>query len=193
MDWANKLKAPPEPTYKPKRITIEDLHNTLDYFREHQYYPQIKAIIYLGATTGLRAEELFQLTKDNINIKSRTIEVNHNPDNGQTTKTGNSRIVIFNNEAKQAMVDYYNYFDNNERLLSLFGLKHIERQFRNAPIKVKDLRKFFSQEWDRKGGPTSIKKLLMGHSADVDLLHYNAQNEEDLRNIYNRVGITIGF
>ena len=91
------------------------------------------------------------------------------------------------------MVDYYNYFDNNERLLSLFGIKHIERQFRKAPIKVKDLRKFFSQEWDRNGGPTSIKKMLMGHSGDVDLYHYNAQNEDDLRNIYDNVGIQIRY
>jgi len=54
---------------------------------------------------------------------------------------------------------------------------------------VKDLRKFFSQEWDRRGGPTSIKKILMGHSlkGDVDLRHYNYQSEEDLKRIYDKV------
>ena len=36
------------------------------------------------------------------------------------------------------------------------------RKFKDALIQVKDLRKFFSQEWDRRGGPTSIKKILMG-------------------------------
>jgi len=33
-----------------------------------------------------------------------------------------------------------------------------------------------------------IKKILMGHSmrGDVDLLHYNAQSEEDLSEVYKR-------
>jgi integrase/recombinase XerD len=57
------------------------------------------------------------------------------------------------------------------------------------PLQVKDLRKFFSQEWDRRGGPTSIKKILMGHSLrnDVDLMHYNAQSPDDLKQIYDKV------
>jgi integrase/recombinase XerD len=61
--------------------------------------------------------------------------------------------------------------------------------FRNAPIQVKDLRKYFSQEWDRRGGSTSIKKILMGHSlkGDVDLMHYNCQSGGDLKRIYDKV------
>lgn len=42
---------------------------------------------------------------------------------------------------------------------------------------------------DRRGGPTSIKKILMGHGpkGDVDLNHYNAQSEENLKRIYDRM------
>jgi len=71
----------------------------------------------------------------------------------------------------------------------LFSQSHITRLFRNAPIQVKDLRKYFSQQWDRRSGPTSIKKILMGHSlkGDVDLMHYNCQSEEDLKRIYDKV------
>ena len=71
----------------------------------------------------------------------------------------------------------------------LFSQSHISRLFKDAPVHVKDLRKFFSQEWDRRGGPTSIKKILMGHSlrGDVDLMHYNCQSEEDLKKIYDKV------
>ena len=71
----------------------------------------------------------------------------------------------------------------------LFGEKHLHPYFRHCPIKVKDLRKYFSQEWDRRGGPTSIKKILMGHSlkGDVDLMHYNSQSPEDLKKIYDKV------
>ena len=79
----------------------------------------------------------------------------------------------------------------------MFNKSHLERIFHDTPIKVKDLRKFFSQEWDRRGGPTSIKKILMGHSLrnDVDLMHYNAQSPDDLKRIYDRVmgeGIGLG-
>ena len=96
-----------------------------------------------------------------------------------------------NKETKKALQEYLEFYESYDRLLRLFSNTHIERLFRNAPIKVKDLRKFFSQEWDRNGGSTGIKKLLMGHSGDVDLYHYNAQNEEDLLKIYDKVRIEI--
>ena len=75
----------------------------------------------------------------------------------------------------------------------LFPERQIQKLFENAPIRVKDLRKFFSQEWDRRGGSTAIKKILMGHSLrnDVDLMYYNHQSEEDLKAIYDRVGIMV--
>lgn len=49
-------------------------------------------------------------------------------------------------------------------------------------VHLKELRKFFSQEWDRRGGPTSIKKILMGYSlkGDADLMHNNCQSEEGI-------------
>ena len=73
----------------------------------------------------------------------------------------------------------------------LFSKRQCERKFADTSLQVKDLRKFFSQEWDRRGGPTTIKKLLMGHRGDVDLKHYNSQNEQDLRDIYDSVGLAI--
>jgi len=75
----------------------------------------------------------------------------------------------------------------NGGVKDFFSKRQSERVFQSTPIQVKDLRKFFSQEWDRRGGPTSIKKLLMGHRKDVDLKHYNAQSEGDLKNIYDKV------
>jgi len=73
----------------------------------------------------------------------------------------------------------------------LFSQTHIIHLFRNAPIRTKDLGKYFFQLWDRNNGPTSIKKILMGHSlkGDVDLMQYICQSEEDLKKIYDRVMI----
>ena len=100
-----------------------------------------------------------------------------------------SRVSFFNEEAKQAIADYLSFYDKNSRLKCLFNQYHISRIFKDAPIQVKDLRKFFSQEWDRRGESTSIKKILMGHSlkGDVDLMRYNCQSEEDLKKIYDEV------
>jgi len=188
-EWANDIKLPAEPIYLPKRISLEKIENTLSYFNKNQYCIQVKALMLLGMTSGARAEELYQLTIDDIDLDNRILYINHNPLKGQTTKTKRSRISFFNKDAKNAISEYLTYFDNDVSLKVLFSSSHISRLFRKSPVKVKDLRKFFSQEWDRRGGPTSIKKILMGHSlkGDVDLMHYNAQSQEDLKKIYDKV------
>ena len=181
VDWTGEIKLPSEPTYYPKKVSGKDINDALKYFEEREYYIRVKSLILLGSTSGLRAEELYQLTTDNIDINNRTIYINHNPNNGQFTKTKKSRVSFFNIQTQQALHEYINHFNSNINLKVLFSQGRMEKLFKDAPIRVKDLRKFFSQEWDRKGGPTSIKKMLMGHSSDVDLCHYNAQNEDDLK------------
>jgi len=64
---------------------------------------------------------------------------------------------------------------------------------KETPLRVKDLRKFFSQEWERLNGSYAAKELLMGHSLKgrVDLKHYAYLSVKDLKEIYNKVGIRI--
>jgi integrase/recombinase XerD len=189
IEWARDIHPPHKPNYFPKRITNDIILKTLEYFNNNKYFIQLKAIIYLGISSGLRAEELYQLTINDIDLDNRIIHINHNPKNNQSTKTKTSRISFFNEKAKQELIEYLKYYNQNNKLKCMFNQSHISRLFRNAPIRVKDLRKYFSQEWDRQGGATSIKKILMGHSLknDVDLLHYNYQSEEDLKKIYDKV------
>ena len=140
----------------------------------------MKALILLGISSGLRSEELYQLKEEDIDLNNRLVCVNHNPSNGQSTRTKRSRVSFFTVETEKVLREYL-----KNRNPTLFAQTTCSRAFRNAPIRVKDLRKHFSQEWDRRRGPTSIKKILMGHSlkGDVDLMHYNCQSEEDLKNI----------
>ncbi|MFE3845850.1 tyrosine-type recombinase/integrase [Thermoplasmatota archaeon] len=189
IGWAKDIKPPSEPIYLAKRITIESIKETLSYFNDNQHYLQIKSLMLLGISSGMRAEELYQLNIEDIDIGNRIIHINHNPSNGQSTKTKISRISFFNKQTQKTISEYLANFNNDRSLKSLFSQSHITRLFRDAPIQVKDLRKFFSQEWDRRGGPTSIKKILMGYSlkGDVDLMHYNAQSKEDLKKIYDKV------
>jgi len=170
-------------------IEKDDIVSALNIYENTEYYQRIKAIIYLGISSGLRAEELYQLTPNDIDIHNRIIHVNHDPNNGQSTKTKRSRVSFYTEETKDILDEYLTHFNNNKNLKKLFYQSRMERLFRNTPIRVKHLRKYFSQEWDRRGGPTSIKKILMGHSlkGDVDLMHYNSQSPEDLKSIYNKV------
>jgi len=66
---------------------------------------------------------------------------------------------------------------------------------KETPLRVKDLRKFFSQEWERLNGSYTAKELLMGHSlkGKVDLRHYAYLDEDDLKKIYDKVGLEIGM
>ena len=189
IEWAVNIKPPSEPNYTPKRLSKDDIKHTLSYLTGNKFFKQIKAIILLGATSGIRAEEMYQLKIEDIDLDNRIIHINHNPTIGQSTKTKMSRLSFFDIKAQEALKEYITYFERNVHLKVLFSQSHITRLFKNAPIQVKDLRKYFSQEWDRRGGPTSIKKILMGHSlkGDVDLMHYNYQSEEDLKKIYDKV------
>ena len=141
IDWANNIKSPSEPIYILKYITEDNILDTLNYFKDIQYFIQIKSLILLGVSSGMRAEEMYQLTIDDINQDTRTVHVNHNPQNGQSTKTKYSRISFFNNEAKEALTGYLTYFKSDRQLKQLFSQSHITSFFRNAPIQVKDLRK----------------------------------------------------
>ena len=188
-EWAKTIKLPSDPIYSPKRMNKEMITKTLSFFEKNPYFKQIKAFIFLGSSSGMRAEEIYQLIPEDIDNENRIVHINHNPSKGQTTKTQRSRVSFFNIETQGTLSEYLAYFNNGGKLDRLFSQTHMTRLFRKAPIKAKELRKCFSQEWDRRGGPTSIKKILMGHSlkGDVDLMHYNCQSEEDLKKIYDRV------
>jgi integrase len=189
VDWASSIRLPADPEYIPKRVTVYDIQQVLSQYEQHQFFKQIKAAIFLGCSSGLRAQELYQLTPNDIDVENRVVHINHNPLKRQSTKTGKSRMAFFNQETQKVLVEYFEFFHNGNNLQNLFTQSHLTRIFKDTQLKIKDTRKFFSQEWDRRGGATGIKKLIMGHSirSDVDMCHYNGQNIEDLKRIYDKV------
>jgi len=189
IDWADQLNPPSEQKYIPIHVPKKQIDEALDYFKDSPYYLQARALIHLGKDSGARAEEIYQLTFDDIDLENRTIRIIHNPKIGKTTKTKVSRISFFTPETKEILEAYIVLYNNNNKLKELFGQSHLMRLFRNSPIKVKLLRKYFSQEWTRRDGNSAVKKILMGHSlnGDVDLQHYNFQSKEDLKQIYDNV------
>ena len=182
IEWADNIQPPKEPEHRPTRITTDNIGETIEFLKGGNRQLQLQALIHLGIDSGMRAKELYQLHPEDIDLANRIIYINHNPGKGQTTKTGKSWISFFTEQIQRVLSDYLTYFNSGCLDKKLFAKRTIQKEFKTAPIRVKQLRKYFSQEWDRQSGPTSIKKLLMGHSTrgNVDLSHYNAQSEEDL-------------
>jgi len=76
IEWQSQIKLPNDPKYIPRRVTLDDIRKTLTHFAGHQYYNQIKAMILLGATSGMRAEEIYQLQLQYIDIENNTVRIN---------------------------------------------------------------------------------------------------------------------
>ncbi|MDI9645645.1 MAG: tyrosine-type recombinase/integrase [Archaeoglobales archaeon] len=146
----------------------------------HPYNLRLKAAILLTATSGLRAEEVYKLEREDFDLENRTIYLK-----AEKTKDFEERLVFFSEETKSALKQYFEVSD-----YVLFPKKSIAYWFKKieTPLRLKHMRKLSSQQSDRLGMPTAVKKLLMGHSlqGDVDLNHYDFQDEEELRKIYDK-------
>jgi len=188
MPYANRLQAPKARNKNNIQIwRCSDIKGAYERLRRDtwKYTRRYTACLLLGATSGLRASELYALAPEDIDLERRIVYV-------RKSKTGHQRIAFFNQEAQEELQMFLQEFKDNDSDV-LFYFHRTQKVFSKLNIRVKDLRKFFSQEWDRQGGATSIKKILMGHSlnGDVDLNHYNVQSEEDLKKIYDQVGLRI--
>jgi integrase len=110
VEWSKQIKPPGEQEYTAKCVTTKDIQSTIKYFDGQEYYKQFKAVVIIGCTSGLRAEELYQLTIDDINLGKKTVRINHDPHNGQSTKMGKSRVSFFADETKETLTDYFLFF-----------------------------------------------------------------------------------
>ena len=147
-------------------------------------YMMLRSFVLLGAETGMRAYELYRL-------KIKDIDINNNMIIVRNTKTKEERITFFNNDAKRELLKYIKLLKKDDTLFYRYAIEYIFGKYlRGQKITPKMLRKFFSQEWTRKGGDSVIKKVLMGHSLnDIDLNHYNYLDVDVLREHYFNVGI----
>ncbi|WP_236609672.1 site-specific integrase [Archaeoglobus sulfaticallidus] len=172
-----------------KPIHVRNLIHEID--QKVRYEPlrlRAKAAVLLATTSGLRAMEVYKLMIDDIDVRNRTVFVR-----AEIAKDYEERITFFNEEAKQALEDY---LATNPSSNLFYNLRDAFEKI-DSKLRMKHMRKFFSQQSDRLGMPTAIKKILMGHvvgneeyvalrGVDVDLEHYDFQDEEELKKIYDK-------
>jgi len=150
-------------------------------------FRSISAIL-LASTSGLRAEEVYRLSKDDIDLAKRRVCVK-----AENSKDLEDRVTFFSKEA-QVLLSYFLEICDEETPFNARSIRYLRERYPDAfkinqlDFQLKLCRKFFSQQSDRLGMPTAVKKILMGHSTrnDIDLSHYDFQDEEELRKIYDR-------
>ena len=185
LPWAKKIERPQPVHYTPIRVSDEQVNEAIAQSKGDL---QMIALIKLGCDSGLRAEELYQLKIENIDLGNRTVYVKHDPKNGQSTKTGVSRQSFFTGKTAKLLNIYFELFNKQNRKKHLFNKITMERKFKQSPIRVKMLRKVFSTRWERNLGPSGAKAVLMGHSnKTVDTSHYMNLDNIELKDVYDRV------
>jgi integrase len=174
ITWLDRLKVVSEPYYSPKIITREQIEGAMGHFKGNL---QCSSLILLGASSGLRASELYRLTPRDIDIEQRTVHV-------LQSKTGRPRVSFFGETCQRALESFL----KQNKFRYLWGESHMLRAFRGVLL-VKDLRKYFTQEWLRRDGNVVALEQLLGHSHKKNVLmsHYAAFSEGELREIYDKV------
>ncbi len=197
-DFVDKIQLPKMPKRKKEVIKREDVRRlinrikALNFTTHKQKLMQQRVIagLIIMATSGLRAEELYNLTLDEIDIENRTIYLRFGKTaKDKTIKDYEERVTFFSEEAKQELLKLLEIWDDGKPLFNVRSFHSIwEYYLRDEKLKPKHMRKFFSQQSDRLGMPTAVKKILMGHSlrGDVDLSYYDFQDEEELKKIYDK-------
>ncbi len=181
---ADKIELPRIPKRREtiiKAARIRELIDEIDEKLDEPYKSKLRGAILLSATSGLRAEELYKLRLKDIDVENRIIHVR-----AEIAKDYEDRVTFFSEEACDYLVEYLHTNPKSPLFSKKSILYHFEKL--NTNLRIKHMRKFFSQQSDRLGMPTAVKKILMGHGlrGDVDLSYYDFQDEEELKKIYDK-------
>ncbi|MEM0302594.1 MAG: tyrosine-type recombinase/integrase, partial [Archaeoglobaceae archaeon] len=150
--FVEKIDLPSKPRRLKKVIKLKEIQNTLKKLQNFSELQKLRltTAILISATSGIRAEELYKLQRDNVDVEERMINIDF-----RITKDYEERLTFFSEEAKQWLESYLSIAGK-----TLFPETSIRRCFRKLDsfLGLRHMRKFFSQQSDRLGMPTTIKK-----------------------------------
>jgi integrase/recombinase XerD len=177
IPYMENIKIVAEPDYTPMLINKETVNSVYEGMGL-----QFKALISLGSDTGMRPSELYRLQIQDIDMDTRRILI-------EKTKTGKKRYVFFTPECGKILKEYIAIFEKDKQLKYLFGECHIRRAFMHSGLELRMLRKYFIQQWHRKGGNPLMGEILLGFSTqrNITLRHYLSFSLEEIKKEYDRV------
>ncbi|WP_457752752.1 tyrosine-type recombinase/integrase [Thermococcus sp.] len=178
-------------------VTVQDVKNLLNLYKtlydnkklDEKNFDRLRLATLFCAVTGMRVFEFVRLRVSDINLENRTVHLR-----AEITKAKKERITFFTDEVQQLLEDYIKKYhltseDSLARLPQLQRPFKYKKELNQQKLRLKHMRKFFSQEWDRRNGNTTVKKILMGHSItdDINALHYSHHTTKELKEIYDKV------
>jgi len=178
VPWLKKLPLPKPKHYEAFKVTDEQFDSIIKSFNNDL---QMKALLLLGRSSGLRAFELYQLDLDSIDIDNRIVHVNRQ--NGKTTKNiGSIREAYFDIETQTILKQYLDYFQSQFKHDKLFSMQTITKKLKGTGFCLKNTRHLFARNCALKGVPSGIIKRWLGQSVKSDVLesNYTFLSSEDL-------------
>ena len=173
-----------------------------------------KAYFAFLAETGLRPGEVLNLRLSDVDFENRTVRPK------RLTNTKRAYISFFSPKLRDFLVNEYlpyrdkfieeygprlgNLIDTSDWSLKLFPFKpsHLRAEIYKAMdealgrrFRIYDLRGFFFSYMTAKGVSPYVVNLLQGRMPPKEYrlaqMHYLAISEEELREIYDRVGLSV--
>ncbi|WP_258083404.1 tyrosine-type recombinase/integrase [Thermococcus thermotolerans] len=150
---------------------------------------QLVLLILLLSVTGMRIVEALKLKKRDIDLESRAIYIQ-----SEYTKKREFRVTFFTNQVRSLLEKHLQGLEKNERVFDFTiyqsNKTYLDKIFRedlNTELRLKDLRKFFIQEWKRKNGDSMVLQLIVGHKGLVTTQNYLKLEIERLKQEYDKV------
>lgn len=193
--WKNpirKIKSPKVPEQILEPIELDDLAKMLAACKKNWTGLRDIAILMILADTGLRANELLQLNREDVNEFEGSILV-------KLGKGRKPRMVYAGNRARKAVRAYLRKRTDNlpplwvnqfgERL-QYGGLRTILiRLAKRAKVKHYSphcYRRFFALQSLRNGSDVMTLQLALGHSDLSVLRKYLKQTDQDIKEVHSR-------
>jgi len=174
-----------KPKMVPSRADLQRFYVELDSVRG-------RARFLLYATSGLRKNEVLSLHREDIDLEKRMIVPRK-----RATRTKRTWVSFFNEEAREALVEYLGTRTDGDPRLFPLSLKNC-KIFKNAAaetgleITPQVLREFFAREIERLNVPDRYVDAFCGRVPHSVLArHYTDFSPDRLKEIYDQANMRV--
>lgn len=185
--------------HQVKIVKKEDIEELTKAVKEselsNQYKDQLILLILLLSVTGMRVIEALKLRKKDIDLEDRAIYVQ-----AEYTKKKEFRVTFITQQVKGLLEKHLQGVEKSERVFDFTiyqsNKTYLDKIFRedlNAELRLKDMRKFFIQEWKRRRGDSMVLQLIVGHKGLVTTQNYLKLEIDKLKQEYDKVFSNITF